>query len=255
MAIEVFNRFEYKYIMDERTLAKTLDVIERHMTADKYCIDHSFYTIANIYYDTEDSSLIRQSLSKPVYKEKLRLRAYGVPDMDSDVFLEIKKKVRGLVNKRRTTMLLDEAYDFIETDIQPNHRECMNPQVMNELEYFMKIHSVIPQVYIAYDRLAYFENGNDDLRISFDANIRTRRSELRLEAGDHGSRLLPDGSYVMEIKTSRAMPVWLSDMLSELEIRRSSFSKYGTEYMNYIKYKPHSTAKKQSGRETIKRPA
>lgn len=235
MAIEVFNRFEYKYRIDEKMLTRVIDEIEKHMVTDSYCKNHSLYTIANIYYDTGDSYLIRQSLSKPPYKEKLRLRSYGVPDMDSEAYLEIKKKVKGLVNKRRTALKLGETYDFVKSGAKPVKREYMNGQVLNELEYFLRIHDVAPKTYIAYDRLAYFGKGSDDLRISFDTNIRSRRSELRLELGDHGSLLLDKGLYIMEIKTSLAMPVWLADMLTELGIHRTSFSKYGTEYKEYLK--------------------
>lgn len=234
MAIEIFNRYEHKYKLDSITFSKVLEVLDKHMEMDLHCENHSFYTIANIYYDTCDSALIRESLSKPKYKEKLRLRSYGVPDMDSKVFLEIKKKFDGLVNKRRTTLELGEAYDFLETGKAPEIKDYMNGQVVRELEYFMKVRDLVPQVYIAYDRLAYFEKGNDDLRISFDTNIRTRRHDLALEKGDHGKRLLDDDMWLMEIKTSRAMPLWLCELLGELEIYRTSFSKYGTEYNKMI---------------------
>lgn len=234
MAIEIFNRYEHKYKMDTETFHKVLTVMDEHMELDKHCADHSLYTIANIYYDTPDNALIRESLSKPVYKEKMRLRAYGVPDMDTKVFLEIKKKFNGLVNKRRTTLRLDEAYDFIASGAAPEIKDYMNAQVVHELEYFMQHYSLSPKVYIAYDRLAYFEKGNDDLRISFDTNIRTRRCDVALESGSHGAKLIPDDVRLMEIKTSRALPLWLCGMLSELNIRKTSFSKYGTEYQNML---------------------
>lgn len=234
MAIEIFNRFEDKYRLDYETFLRVQEIMDRHMEVDKYCEGHSFYTIANIYYDTQDNALIRESLSKPVYKEKLRLRSYGIPDAASDVFLEIKKKYRGLVNKRRTTLHLDEAYAFLESGKAPEIKDYMNEQVVNELEYFLSVHTLKPKVYIAYDRLAYFERGNDDLRISFDTNIRTRRDDLALEAGDYGSRLLPKDTYLMEIKTSLAKPMWLVSMLSELNIYSASFSKYGTEYTRLL---------------------
>ena len=243
MAIEIFNRFEHKYKLDTKTFHKVLEVMDRHMEFDSYCKGHSLYTIANIYYDTPDNKLIRESLLKPVYKEKLRLRSYGVPDMDSKVFLEIKKKYRGLVNKRRTTLELKEAYDFVETGAAPEIKDYMNGQVVNELEYFLSVYNLEPKVYIAYDRLAYFEKGNDDLRISFDTNIRTRRHDLSLEAGDYGERLLSDDVWIMEIKTSLAKPIWLCEMLSELEIRNASFSKYGTEYEKMLARKRQAELK------------
>ncbi len=234
MAIEVFNRYEHKYMLDEDTFKRVLEVMDKHMELDAYNIDHKPYTISNIYFDTNDDYLIRNSLQKPEYKEKLRLRAYGVPSDRDKVYLEIKKKFKGLVNKRRTTLKLSEAYDFIETKKVPRLKKYMNGQVLSELEYFLKIYDLSPKLYLAYDRIAYFEKDNRDLRISFDMNIRSRRHDLRLEAGDFGERLLPRESYLMEIKTSYAKPLWLSDMLSDLSIMRRNFSKYGTEYRKTI---------------------
>ena len=241
MAIEIFNRYEHKYKMNTETFHRVLEVMDKHMELDKHCAGHSLYTIANIYYDTPDNALIRESLLKPVYKEKLRLRSYGIPDKDTMVFLEIKKKVNGLVNKRRTVLKLDEAYDFLLSGIPPEIKSYMNAQVVRELEYFMQRYNTGPKVYIAYDRLAYFEKGNDDLRISFDTNIRTRRQDIALENGDHGAQLLPDDIWLMEIKTSRAMPLWLCRMLSEFNLRKTSFSKYGTEYNNMLQSSQNHT--------------
>lgn len=235
MAIEVFNRHEQKYFLDTYTFLKVLDIMDKYMQPDKYNIDHKPYTISNIYFDTEDNYLIRASLSKPKYKEKLRLRSYGVPNADSKVFLEIKKKVAGVVNKRRTVLKLSEAYDFVSSGKKPEEKEYMNKQVLKEIEYFLKVYHLKPKVYLAYDRIAYFEKGNEDLRISFDQNIRTRRYDVALEKGDYGEKLLPDGIYLMEIKTSRAMPLWLTKMLAKYDIKRRSFSKYGTEFIHTLR--------------------
>lgn len=242
MAIEVFNRYEHKYMLNEYEYKKIIEVMDAHMELDKYNADRKTYTIANIYYDTPDDYLIRKSLSKPAYKEKLRLRAYGVPDADTKVFLEIKKKYRGIVNKRRTTLKLDEAYGFLESGKKPEIKPYMNAQVVNEIEFFLKNYNLVPKVYLAYDRLAYFEKGNPDLRISFDTNIRSRRYDLGLQMGDYGDKLLPDGVYLMEIKTAMAKPLWLTKALTELQIRRCSFSKYGTEYKNLLRKQRRITA-------------
>lgn len=235
MAIEVFNRYEHKYMLDEKAYKEVVGVLDKRMVLDSHNINHEPYTISNIYYDTKDDYLIRNSLSKPSYKEKLRLRSYGIAHENSIVFLEIKKKFDGIVNKRRTKLALSEAYDFLTTGEKPQYKPYMNGQVLNELEYFLKIYDLSPKLYLAYDRIAYFEKDNDDLRISFDTNIRSRRYDLRLEAGDYGKKLLDDGNYMMEIKTSLAKPLWLTDMLTELGIKRSSFSKYGTEYKEQLR--------------------
>ena len=236
MAIEVFNRYEHKYMLDRETFEKVIKIMDEHMVMDSHNEGHTPYTIANIYFDTPDDYLIRTSLSKPEYKEKLRLRAYGVPGIDSKVFLEIKKKFNGIVNKRRTKLKLSEAYRFISSGKAPEVKDYMNTQVLHELEYFLKIYDLSPKLYLAYDRIAYFEKDNKDLRISFDMNIRSRRYDLALEDGDHGERLLPDDVYLMEIKTSLAKPLWLTHMLTELDIKRTRFSKYGTEFKNMINH-------------------
>ena len=129
MAIEIFNRYEHKYKLDTKTFNKVLEIMDEHMELDSHCGEHSLYTIANIYYDTKDNSLIRESLSKPAYKEKLRLRSYGVPDMDSKVFLEIKKKYRGLVNKRRTTLELGEAYGTEYKNMMARQKEMPKQKI------------------------------------------------------------------------------------------------------------------------------
>ena len=230
MAIEVFNRFEHKYLLDKTTFERVIKIMDEHMVIDAHNPNHKPYTIANIYFDTPDDYLIRTSLSKPEYKEKLRLRSYGAPTKNEKVFLEIKKKYKGIVNKRRTALTLSDAYDFVKTGKAPEFKEYMNKQVLSELQYFLKIYDLSPKLYLAYDRIAYFEKDNQDLRISFDMNIRSRRYDLALEHGDYGEKLLPEGVYLMEIKTSLAKPLWLTKMLSELDIKRVSFSKYGTEF-------------------------
>ena len=234
MAIEVFNRYEHKYMLDREMYRQIVKIIEQHMEIDSHNENHKPYTIANIYYDTPDNYLIRTSLSKPEYKEKLRLRAYGIPSQESKVFLEIKKKFRGVVNKRRTKLKLAEAYNFIETKTPPKEQDYMNKQVVREIDYFIHLYNLSPKLYLAYDRIAYYEKGNPDLRISFDTNIRSRRYDLRLDAGDYGKPLLPGEYYLMEIKTSLAKPIWLADILNDLNIKRQSFSKYGSEFKNMM---------------------
>ena len=242
MATEVFNRYEHKYLLNGEQFKKALKVMDEHIQLDTYNKNHKPYMIANIYFDTEFDYLIRKSLSKPEYKEKLRLRAYGVPKKDDLVFLEIKKKAYGIVNKRRTNIKLDEALEFVKTGIKPPLNSYMNKQVLNELEFFINRYKVMPKLYLAYDRIAYFENGNPDLRISFDMNIRSRRYNLSPDMGDYGTPLLPHGTYLMEIKTALAKPLWLAQMLSELGLKKSSFSKYGTEYKNLLTEKAENIA-------------
>lgn len=234
MAIEVFKRYEKKYILTQETYQKLLPVLMEHMRYDKYNLGGEPYVISNLYYDTDTNYCLRRSTEKPKYKEKLRLRSYGVTPLDGKVFLEIKKKYRGIVSKRRTKLILQEAYDFIESGNTPELKDYMNEQVLKELAYYLKLHKVKPMAYVKYDRYAFFETGNMDLRISFDTNIRTRREDLNLHTTTDGELLLPEDMGIMEIKTSRAMPLWLVDALTQNKCFGRSFSKIGTEYYKNI---------------------
>lgn len=233
MAIEVFNRQEKKYMIDDQTYNKLNIMLAKYMKPDEYSKDGGFYSISNLYYDTDNDSLIRKSIMKPAYKEKLRLRAYGTPGMESKAFVEIKKKYKGIVNKRRTTMTLKEAKAYLDKDIKPQSKG-INQQVIREIDYFKDFYGLKPKVYISYDRRAYFGIEDDSFRVTFDTNIQTRRVDLKLESGTYGEQLLEPGKWLMEVKISGATPTWFTNILSELKIYPVSFSKYGTEYKKYI---------------------
>lgn len=234
MAIEIFSRYEKKYMINENILQKLQNKLSDYMELDGYNKQNEMYSINNIYYDTDDNYLIRTSLSKPKYKEKLRIRSYGVAEENSKVYLEIKKKVFGRTNKRRSLLKLKEAYSFLETGIIPDLKSYMNKQILMEIEYLINLYHLKPKVYLAYDRIAYFAKGQHDLRISFDTNIRTRRTDLKLESRDYGHKLLDKGNWLMEIKAENTMPIWLVHLLSEFQIYPTSFSKYGEEYKRLL---------------------
>ncbi len=243
MAIETFNRYENKYLVGQGTWEELQRQLLEHMAPDAYNQNGRTYAISNLYYDTPDHHLIRTSLQKPVYKEKLRLRAYGVPELGDPVFLEIKKKCQGLVNKRRSPILLEDAYAFIDRGLLPAERSCQNQQVLREIAYLLSQFELRPSLYLAYDRLAFFDRENRDLRLSYDTNIRSRRTRLRLESDDQGEPLLAPGQGLLEIKVAGNLPFWLARLLSDFQIRPTSFSKYGTEYKHQlIQTAPRSAA-------------
>ena len=234
MAIEVFNRVEKKYLLYKDTYEKLIQRLEDYMELDVYNKDQKQYSIANIYYDTPSDELIRNSLEQPVYKEKLRLRSYGAVQEGDMVFLEIKKKFGGVVNKRRTSFLLSEAYLYLEEQKQPKEAYYINRQVLHEVDAFLKRYFLLPKVFLAYDRIAFVGKEEKEFRVTFDTNIRTRRERLRLEEGMDGIPLLDKGIWLMEVKIMGAAPLWFTHLLSEYQIYPVSFSKYGTEYKRYL---------------------
>jgi len=234
-AIATFKRYELKYLITEEIRDAILPEILTHMEPDAYCRGNRAYTICNVYYDTMDSNLIRTSLCKPYHKEKLRLRAYS-PHVapEERVYLEIKKKTGGIVHKRRAPMTAQEAQEFIEHGTQPQATGYMETQILGEIACFLRMHPVSPMTYIAYRRLAYFDREDKDFRLTFDFDIKTRRTDVTLTSNASGTQLLPPGFCLMEVKISDSVPLWLAHLLSDKKIYRTGFSKYGTEYKRSI---------------------
>ena len=223
----VFNRVEKKYLVPQRKFQKLWKELMKYMMVDEY----GLHTICNIYYDTDEYELIRNSIEKPVYKEKFRVRSYGIPEKNDNVFLEIKKKYNGIVNKRRMTMSLEEAENYLK-----NEKEISDSsQIFSEINYFIHQYKLLPKMFIAYERVALFGKEDSEFRVTFDKNIRSRNWDLSLQCGDSGFLVLEDDSVLMEVKITHSIPMWFVDLLSEFEIFNTSFSKYGTVYKKQMK--------------------
>ncbi len=225
--ITIFKRHEVKFLLDKEQRKLFEEAIQDRMIPDS----HGENTVCNIYYDTPDYRLIRHSLEKPVYKEKLRLRSYGRVDEDKKVFLELKKKYEGIVYKRRIRIREIDAIDFLEGRIKnPN-----TSQIGKEIDYFISLYPGLEsKVYLCYDRTAYFSRTDSNLRITFDRNIRYRTENLRLSIEPDGVHVLDPALSILEIKCAEAIPLWLVKLLEEYDIKKVSFSKYGNAYIHML---------------------
>lgn len=201
--------------------------MDPYMKGDQY----GKSTIRNIYLDTPDYLLIRRSIEKPIYKEKLRIRSYTQADETSIVFAELKKKVNSVVYKRRLALPQNQAMDWISRGIPPDTQS----QIYNELEYARKLYpSLQPSVFLSYEREAFFGKENPDFRITFDENIRFRTQDLSLAQPVGGQTILEKDKIIMEIKCAGGIPLWMVQLLSTEKLYKTSFSKYGTVYRDYI---------------------
>ena len=224
---DVFQRIEVKYLLDDMQYTELRKRLEGMAEVDSY----GKTSILNIYFDTPDYKLIERSLEKPVYKEKLRLRTYGVADDDTNAFIEIKKKYKGVVYKRRISMPYAKAIDYLVGGKRPEERS----QISDEIDYFLKYYKGIrPAMAISYDRIAMAGINDPELRITFDTNIRWRTNDLSLKKGNVGKDILLPGQHLMELKIAGAMSTELARILDELNIRQVSFSKYGRGYEDYM---------------------
>ncbi|MFA7109426.1 MAG: polyphosphate polymerase domain-containing protein [Sphaerochaetaceae bacterium] len=222
---QTFKRKEMKFLIDKKTKDSFFESISSQLDQDAF----GQALISNIYYDDINSRLIRRSLEKPAYKEKLRLRSYNNVNSDSKVFIELKKKYDGIVYKRRLSMKETDAEKFLNREINPKN------QIEKETRYFLDFyHDLKPAMYLSYNRLAYFCKSDPNLRITFDSDILYRTENLSLLSKSYGSPLLEKNLFIMEIKCADAMPLWLVEALNKNKIYQSSFSKYGNAYLKNL---------------------
>ena len=221
-----FKRYEKKYLLSAEQYADLMEKLREHIEPDEYFQS----TVCSLYYDTDDCSLIRHSVEAPVYKEKLRLRSYGVPTPDSPVFVELKKKYKGIVYKRRVTMAAADAARGLRGEGGPPE----DGQMEREIDWFLRLNRPAPRAYIACERTAWRAVDDPELRITFDEHIRWRERDLDLCAGSEGEPLTGEGQVLMELKIPQAAPLWLARLLSDEQLFPTGFSKYGTAYKDHI---------------------
>lgn len=223
----VFKRYELKYLLSVEQKEQILQVIEPYMTLDTY----GRTTIRNLYFDTDTYRLIRHSIEKPFYKEKLRIRSYCQADPESTVFVELKKKYNSVVYKRRLPLMERQAMEWL-----CKKQQCtIETQIAKEIDYFTKYYkNLSPTVFLSYEREAYYSRSGDDFRITFDDHILYRQEDLSLTSDVWGVPIVEDGKVLMEIKCSGGIPLWMAHLLSEQHIYKRSFSKYGTVYQTMI---------------------
>ncbi|MFZ9704187.1 MAG: polyphosphate polymerase domain-containing protein [Bacilli bacterium] len=227
----VFQRYEIKFLLTKEQFDRILVPIRRFMKADPYCRDGKPYHLRNVYFDTPDHQLISLSLLKPDFKEKLRIRKYGRRgDGTHLVFLEVKRKVRGIVTKRRAALSLNEIEAFMLRGVMPDRQQYFDQQILKELLYITAVYDLQKAVFIEYDRLAFFDKKDEEFRVTFDQHIYTRYDDFDFESPKIGTTLLPKNQVLMEVKVGEAMPLWFAKTLARFGIYLNSFSKYGKAY-------------------------
>ena len=223
----VFKRYELKYMLTPLQKEKVLEAMSPYMQLDKY----GRTTIRNIYFDTDNYRLIRRSIEKPAYKEKIRIRSYSQATSDSTVFVELKKKYEKVVYKRRLPVCEADAMAWVCRE-----NPCpVDTQISREIDYFIDFYGKLkPSVFLSYEREAYYDKSGGDFRVTFDDNILCRQTDLNLSSTVYGTPILPEGKVLRELKCSGGIPLWMVEVLSRERIYKTSFSKYGTAYATLI---------------------
>lgn len=228
----VFERHEKKYMLTEMQFRQVYGGLADIAKPDEF----GQYPICSIYYDTEDFRAIRLAEKKSSYKEKLRIRSYGIPSDDTKVYVELKKKFDGISYKRRVSLPFSVAEDWLEYGEVPNNK---NQQIVNEIEWFLHRYNPQPVMLLSYDRIALCGRYDKNLRITFDKNVRFRDYDLTFRKGNSGTDILPANTYLMELKTSGPIPVEIANLLSRSEVYPVSFSKYRNAHFLMVNGEEH----------------
>lgn len=223
MAQNIFKRVEQKYLLNEKQYLAIKKALKENFQKDKY-FESKIY---NLYFDNDNDDMMANSLDKPIYKAKIRIRSYQEVKKHNDiVFLEIKKKYKGIVYKRRITLTYKEYQDYINENKLPTH----DIQIMKEIDYEIKQYNLKPKIFVAYDRQSYYSKTDTNFRITIDENLRSRFNELSLKDSKKNKIFFQEKTYIMELKSQYGLPLWFTKILSENNIYKKSFSKVGSIY-------------------------
>lgn len=230
MILQTFKRYERKYLLDRAQLEALLPLLQAHMQLDEFCENGGMYEVHDLYFDTPDRAVVRGCALGPYFKEKLRLRFYDkLASDDAPCFLEYKKKVGKLGNKRRVPMTAGQARDFIQRGAVPQDADYLTRTILSEISTFIDGRRMLPCAQLSYRRLALFGKDDASFRATVDCAL---RADVRLpgERFERQIGLLGPDQYLLEVKIPGAMPIWLSAALSELQLFPRSHSKYGRAY-------------------------
>lgn len=242
---DVFERKEMKYRITAAQLAELLPVLQEHLVP----ADFADATVRSLYYDTPGDDLIARSIEGPLYKEKLRLRVYGDGyDPAMPAFVEIKKKFKGIVYKRRVMLSLAAAEAFLDgmpyeealaaypladkkLAAQVRENAAKNKQIANEIAFFMQRYAPLqPSILTACSRCSLVDPDGGDLRITIDTQLCAKHRPTNIGDVDGAGALIGEGDAIMEIKSTFALPLWLTSALSSVGAYKQSFSKCGAAY-------------------------
>lgn len=215
-----FKRHEIKYLITINQYINLMNYLSDKVEKDVFYKS----TIYNIYYDTDNFELIRKSIEKSIYKEKLRIRSYDKTTLDSSVYVELKKKYDHIVYKRREKI----AYKYV---LNNSFLEGAETQIYKEIKYFNDFYGgLTSKMFLSYEREAYYFKDDKQIRITFDTNIKYRTENVNLLPSISDIKLLPNNLVLMELKVPFSIPYDLAKYLSSEKIFKRPFSKYGTAY-------------------------
>ena len=227
VTIETFRRKEHKYLITTEQYVELVRRMSSYMRPDRHGINGK-YTVTTLYFESLDHKIYVETKNKLQFRQKLRLRVYDKTNIVGNAFFEIKQKYEKVVNKKRMVIPLGEAYRYLADESSSSLAEykTSNPEVLYEIDHFQKSYALKPEMVVSYERHAFHHIEDADLRITFDLNLRCRNDDLSIEHGSHGEHFIDPYLVVLEVKTSETVPLWLTQILQDLQCEKKSISKF-----------------------------
>lgn len=229
MAIEIFRRREQKYVITKEQYNELVLQMSPYMRTDRYGVDGK-YAVTSLYFESPDNTIYYETKNKLKFRQKLRLRVYDDTAVDENAFFEVKQKYKKVVNKRRMVLPLSEAYRYLDQELDGPLEgiETSNKQVLREIHHFRKLFHLKPEMIVSYDRHAFHGLYDEELRVTFDFNLRCRNYDLALEHGAYGRHFIDTNLVILEVKVNESVPLWLTRILQALHCEQRGASKFCT---------------------------
>lgn len=221
------SRYECKYLVPTALLPALREFFSTFLELDGHArrAPQGAYTITSLYLDSPRLVLYRDTLDGAKNRFKLRLRTYADGPGD-DVFCEVKKRMDGVIYKRRARVARERAQAFLAGDAFAIERASPS---RDAAEFGMLARRIVagPTLRVRYRREAFESTGADPVRVTFDTELAYALSpsgELSGSVGDWLSTPLTDP--ILEIKFTNTYPAWLSELARRFDLRRRSIAKY-----------------------------
>lgn len=229
------GRLEYKYLVPTALLEPIRAALRPHVYPDPLGgrDKPGEYTVRSIYYDTLAFDCYHTKLAGLKVRNKFRIRGYNTPGLDPVVYLEIKKRNSGFIDKHRAPVLRRDLKSLLSSrDIERYViASAAMPAAHRDAERFLYHYvrfALHPAVLVVYDREAVMARLDPSLRITYDTGLRRTLAPSLDDLYDDG-RLGPamHKTFIFELKFFRcALPGWIRAVIAKFALPRMALSKY-----------------------------
>lgn len=247
----MISRYEIKFRINHEQKRRFLAAARFGLRDDPHGRD-ACYRVTSVYFDSPALDFYWEKVNGESIRKKLRLRYYGdvsegLSLVDRVCYLELKHRVKDTVLKERVRLTSDGAQTILDDPQQLRSvGELTAESDRHHLQTIRAIERLGAQLncraanVISYRREAWIGRVDDRLRVTFDDDGTAHDPACDASALlDAGTRVIPDGHYVMEVKFNSAFPRWIRDIIAQQHLLPRRFSKYAAGIESLSRMPPH----------------